>query len=245
MTKKKVKSVQAPDLNKVYENVLIIPDLHFPWCHPDALAFLESLKKDIQPDLVINLGDILDKAALSYHEKDPSMPGAVDEYLRATDHLTEYFDLFPTGHITLGNHDILALRKAKTAGIPDLYMKPMSEILQLPQGWDVHNSFTLQTPRGEVLFQHTLGGDLLRNAQRLSISAVVGHAHTSYGIQYWSTKERLMFAMASGCLIDPKHIAFSYASRNILRPLLGASAIIDGTPILIPMYLDKNGRWEG
>jgi hypothetical protein len=51
--------------------------------------------------------------------------------------------------------------------------------------------------------------------------------------------------MQSGCLIDRKALAFAYDKLNLNRPIIGTSIIIDSKPELIPMILNKAGRWIG
>lgn len=245
MSKKKIKSGKTFNADTTYNCVLVIPDLHFPAPHPDAMEFLKHLRDTLQPDLVVNLGDILDHAALSFHEKNPDMPGALDEYNASIDMLDEFYSEFPTGLQVLGNHCTRALRTANANGIPSMYMKPMEDVLRVPKTWTLKERQYVKIPNGEVLVIHTLGNNDITNAQKLATSVVTGHRHTVFSIGYWSTREKLMFALTSGCLINPNHKAFGYSSNRVLRPIIGASAIVDGVPILLPMQLDKHGRWTG
>ena len=41
-------------------NVLVIPDMQIPFEHPDALAFVSAVRAEIQPDVVVNVGDEVD-----------------------------------------------------------------------------------------------------------------------------------------------------------------------------------------
>ena len=49
--------------------------------------------------------------------------------------------------------------------------------------------------------------------------------------------------MMVGCLIDDKALAFEYNKTTVGRPIIGCGIIIEGQPMLIPMILDKKGRW--
>ena len=51
--------------------------------------------------------------------------------------------------------------------------------------------------------------------------------------------------MRCGCLIDDKSLAYEYNKTTLDRPIIGSSVIIDGQPKLIPMIMDKSGRWIG
>jgi hypothetical protein len=52
------------------------------------------------------------------------------------------------------------------------------------------------------------------------------------------------FDYQSICLINMKSLAFEYNKLQKSRPVIGTGVIIDGLPILIPMVLNKNGRWN-
>jgi hypothetical protein len=49
--------------------------------------------------------------------------------------------------------------------------------------------------------------------------------------------------MVVGCLIDDKSMAFGYNKLQLKRPLIGVGMILDGQPKLLPMILNKEGRW--
>ena len=58
----------------MHKSVLVISDLHIPYHHKDAFAFLKAIKKEFKPDTVINIGDLLDFHAISMHEHNPDLP---------------------------------------------------------------------------------------------------------------------------------------------------------------------------
>ena len=53
--------------------ILIIPDQHAPFQHPDTIDFLIEVAARIRPTRVINLGDETDGHALSMHDSDPQL----------------------------------------------------------------------------------------------------------------------------------------------------------------------------
>jgi hypothetical protein len=50
--------------------------------------------------------------------------------------------------------------------------------------------------------------------------------------------------MTVGCLIDDA-LALTYNKNTLKRPIIGCGAILDGHPKLLPMILEKGGRWNG
>jgi hypothetical protein len=51
--------------------------------------------------------------------------------------------------------------------------------------------------------------------------------------------------MRVGCMIDDESLAFEYNKTTLQRPVIGCGIIINGQPSLIPMVLNKKGRWIG
>ena len=95
-----------------------------------------------------------------------------------------------------------------------------------------------------IYFCHGKFKDVLKVAQQYGMCTVQGHYHTSFKIDYWSNPNELLWGMQVGCLINMKSLAFEYNKLQKSRPVIGTGVIIDGLPILIPMVLDKNGRWN-
>ena len=77
----------------------------------------------------------------------------------------------------------------------------------------------------------------------MGMSAVQGHYHTKFNLQYWANPDDLYWGMNVGCLINQKSMAFSYARNFNTRFVLGCGIIINGVPRLLPMVLNNNGDW--
>lgn len=226
--------------------ILFISDPHFPYQHPDALAFWRAVKQKHKPTRVIFAGDIKDHHADSYHEHDPDLPSAGDEHRLSNRALRALFRLFPKANVLESNHGALPDRKAKTAGLSSEYLRVEKERIKAPKAWTWHKELIVKTARGLILFVH---GNKATNKLKLyslkrGLSIVQGHYHSRFEIEYWNNGRILAFALTSGCLIDDTSPAFDYNKDDVLRPILGCVMIIDGVPQLIPMHL-KRGRWTG
>ncbi len=229
--------------------ILIIPDQHAPYHHVDALDFLAAVAAKIRPTRVVNLGDETDGHALSMHDSDPNLDSAGVELMKARKFIGALERMFPVMDVCHSNHGSLVYRRAFKSGIPTEYIKSYREIL-FPhgegKGWDWKDKHRITLPNGEdVIFQHQSAGDTLNNAAHERASIVEGHEHGKFEIQYRSSTTALYWSLISGCLIDPKALAFAYGKLFPKKPLLGCSVIIDSIPRLIPMELDDNGRWTG
>lgn len=228
------------------QRILVFPDLHCPYEHPDAIYFLGALKEKYKPTRVLCLGDESDGHSVSYHEHDPDLFSAGYELRAAITALTPIYRLFPIVDVMWSNHGSLILRKGKTAGLPAHVFKTYNDIYQAPKGWAWHPDLTLELPNGQlVYFCHGRQANALLMSQRLGMSTVNGHYHTQFSIQKWSSPVAVNWAMVLGCLIDTRSSAYQYNNLQVLRPILGAGAIVDSHPRLEPMMLDKSGRWVG
>jgi UDP-2,3-diacylglucosamine pyrophosphatase LpxH len=225
------------------QTILVISDLHCPYQHPDAISFLKYIKEQYSPTHTICIGDCVDYHALSYHESNPNLASAGDELKKAVKTLKELYKIFPTVDLVESNHGSLVLRKALSAGIPSEAIKSYNDILQAPLGWRWHSDLKIQTPKGQVYFCHGATGTPGKLSQQYGMSTCQGHFHSKAQITYTSTPDKLIFDAHVGCLIDKKSLAFAYNKLQPKRPILSILIIKDGIPQLVPMQLNKNGRW--
>jgi hypothetical protein len=187
-----------------------------------------------------------DMHSMSYHEHDPDLLSAGHELEEARALLQQLYSMFPRMDILESNHGSLTWRKAKTHGIPRAFIRDYNDVLQVGPGWKWHYDLTVVLPDGEsVYYHHGKSVSVLRLSQQMGMSAVQGHYHELFSINYWGNPNGLMWGLQSGCLIDYRSYAFAYAKVNIKRPVLGCSLIINSQPLLVPMVLDHGGRWIG
>lgn len=226
------------------QRILLISDMHIPYHHPDTIDFLTYLKVKYKPTRVICLGDELDKHSLSYHEKEPELPNAMDEIKQALPVIAELYKIFPKMDILDSNHGSLVYRKAKTHGIPKHYIKSYNDVLNVGEGWKWHFDLMITLPDGNKCYlHHGKASRGLQLSEKMGCCSAQGHYHNSFSIEYYGTPFALSWAIQVGCLIDFKSLAFSYANVNLKKPVIGTGLIIDSQPILAPMLLSEDGRW--
>lgn len=238
-----------PDLGVMRHCILVIPDQHIPYHHPDMLDFLAAVKAAFPIDLVINLGDEVDHHAISFHDSDPNLDSAGVELAKSLPVILKLARLFPEQLVCASNHGSLAFRKAKAHGIPVQYLKSYREVLfsghtMAGNGWSWAHQWRIPTPMGDVLFQHQ-STDPRSDAAHNRCNLMVGHAHGKFEIGYAASSEYLYWGATSGCLIDNDALAFAYGQHTKYKPIIGCTVILEGRPMLIPMVLDTNGRWIG
>jgi hypothetical protein len=226
--------------------ILMISDLHAPFMHPDAVSFLRAIKAKYKPTRVILSGDEIDNHAISFHDSDPDLDSAGPELIKAVECLKPLYKLFPVADVLESNHGSLVFRKAIASGLSRSFFKSPREIIEAPEGWDWHFDMILDLPNGtKCYFHHSKGANVLKNSQAMGMSFCQGHHHESFEIAYWGNPHHLLFGMTVGCLVDPKSLALAYNRNNLKRPVIGCGIIIDSVPQLIPMILNKKGRWVG
>jgi len=225
--------------------VLAIPDLHCPFEHRDALAFLKAVRKYYRTDTTVCLGDESDQHSMSMHDHDPDCPGAGDEHALMIEHLRPFYEAFPLCPSMHSNHTSLPFRRASKFGIPSVYLKSYAEFMEAPKGWTWHEEVEIDN----VGYSHGMGysGPLgaLKCAQANMQTRVIGHLHGFAGV-LWNANPKYLFAgLNAGCLIDRRALAFAYAKHSSTKPILGCGVIRQGVPQFIPMQLDRHSRWTG
>ena len=228
------------------ESILVISDTHIPHHHPDLIPFLKAVKRQYKPDRIIHIGDEIDQHALSFHDSDPDLPSAGDELEESREVIKQIETLFPKLDLIESNHGALLYRKALANGIPKAMLRSYNEVLNVGKGWVWHRDLTIKLPNGQYCyFCHGKNANVTLLSKNMGMSAVQGHYHGRFKIEYWGNPRELNWGMAVGCLADDESLAMAY-NRNVLeRPIIGMGAIISSQPLLLPLVKKKNGRWIG
>lgn len=224
--------------NKERDRVLVIGDLHEPFCLDGYLDHCKKAYKDFNCNKVVFIGDLVDNHAISYHEHDPNGKSPYDEYELAIKKLHKWYEEFPEAVVTIGNHDALGMRKVYTAGLPSFWLKSLEQILEAPKSYKFDFHFVID----DVFYTHGTGvsgdGGAMKIATQNRQSAVIGHLHSISNIKYSASYKDLIFAMTVGCGIDRKQYAFAYGKDVVSKPIISCGVVLEGNvPILIPMNL--------
>ncbi len=232
-------------MSKVSKSILVISDLHCPYQHPDTHAFLAAAKRKYKPDTVVCIGDEIDGSSWSYHEPNTELPNPGEELRLAIKALQPIYKLFPNVHVLESNHGSLVYRKGLTARIPAAAIKSYREQIQAPKGWNWYESLVIDTALSPVYFTHGISSVAGKLSNMYSMSSCQGHYHSRSQVSWMSTPERLRFDMHVGCLINDKSMAFKYNKLTPVRPIISIGIIIDGIGSIVPMVLNKKGKWIG
>lgn len=182
--------------------------------------------------------------SISFHTADPDLHSPGEELRLAIGLIQRLHKIFPKMDILESNHGSLMYRKQKDSGLPSGFFKSYNEVYGIGNKWKWHRDLTIKMSNGSnVYFCHGKSADILKTSQSMGMSCVSGHYHEKFSVQYWANSLGLYFAAQTGCLVDDDSLAMEYNKTNLKRPLIGSLIILDGHVKLLPMVLDKKGRW--
>ncbi len=204
--------------------ILCIPDLHIPFEHRRALQFCKDIYINKNIKTVVQLGDLVDSHALSFHTNELDAMTAEQEYIEANNTVKDWFAAFPTAYMCYGNHDKLPVRRAKEWGLPKSYMKSFHQLWGAPNTWNAEFQHEIEG----VKFQHAGKAGYagaINSAIGSRMSTVVGHQHSFGSIIYHNNGSDTIFGCNAGCLIDNNLYAFRYGRDFPNKPTLGCAVV--------------------
>ena len=201
--------------------ILIIGDLHEPFCLDGYLEFCKETYKRYDCNQVVFIGDVIDNHYSSYHESDADGMSGGQELELAIEKISKWYEAFPKADVIIGNHDRIIMRKAQSSQVPRKWIKEYKDVLDTPK-WNFVESVTYD----DVLYIHGEGGTA-RSRMRKDLNSVVqGHLHTQFYCDYLVGKNFSIFGMQVGCGIDNKSYAMAYA-KNYGKPAIGCGVVLE------------------
>ena len=227
------KNVKKAYLNitKDENRVLVIGDLHEPFCLDGYLDFCKKVYAEQNCNKVVFIGDIIDNHYSSYHETDADGMSGGEELDLAIDNISKWYKAFPVADVTLGNHDIIISRKAQTGSIPSKWIKEYKEVLNTPK-WN----FTHKLEIDGVAYIHGIGSKAHVRSVKDMQSTVQGHHHTEAYTIWKVGSNNKVFGMQVGCGINKDSYAMAYG-KWFPKPAIGCGVVINGK-IAINILMD-------
>lgn len=221
------------NLTKDESRILVIGDLHEPFCLDGYLEFCKEQYEINNCNRVVFIGDIIDNHYSSYHESSADGLGGKTELDFAIEKLQKWYKAFPDADITLGNHDRIIIRKAQTSNIPSKWIKEFGEVLDTPK-W----RFVTDVYIDGVRYVHGDKSSQAKTAaKRDMVSTVSGHFHTLMYTEWFFGKYSAVFGMQVGCGIDSKSYAMGYMQGG-KKEAIGIGIVIGGNVAFnVPMEL--------
>jgi len=210
------------NITKKENRVLVIGDLHEPFCLDGYLEHCLETYSKFNCSRTVFIGDVIDSHFSSYHETDPDGMGAGEELELAIKKLSKWYKAFPKADVTIGNHDRIVYRKGFTGGIPKRWLKPFNEVLETPK-WNFVERLVID----DVQYVHGEAGTARTKSKNDMMSTVQGHIHTQAYVEWLVGQKFKIFGMQVGCGVDSRAYAVAYA-KHFKKQAIGCGVVIGG-----------------
>jgi len=214
-------------------NVLVVGDLHEPFCLNGYLDFCIEQYEIWNCNKVVFIGDIVDNHYSSFHEIDIEADYTGKQELElCIKKIARWYKAFPKATVILGNHDRMIMRKAQTSLIPSKWIKSYKEVLEVPN-WEFVDRLVIDN----VQYLHGEGGTARTKCRADMMNTIQGHLHTQVYCETYVGQNFRVFGMQVGCGIDHDSYAMAYAKRG-KKPAIACGVVLGGTtPINLLMPL--------
>jgi hypothetical protein len=209
-----------------YKKIICIPDAHFPYVDEAALSMIYALIEKEKPDIVIQMGDLIDFYAQSRFPKSLNIytPKAEWELARhmAAGMWAKIRELAPQAELfqLMGNHCIRPIKRAEES-TPE-----MTHIIEqaIKDTYTFEGVTTIHSPSEELFIQdiafiHGHYTGIGKHRDYMKMNVVHGHTHKG-GVSYkpcWNEKMQMkvIWELDCGLIGDPFSKALFYRSQKI------------------------------
>ena len=223
-----IKNMRDTDAN----NILVIGDLHEPFCLDEYLDFCIEKYFEFQCDEVVFIGDIIDNHYASYHETNADGMGGADELELAIKRIARWRDAFPVATVIIGNHDRMVMRKAQTSSIPSKWIKSYKEVLEV-RDWN----FVERYEKNGVQYIHGEGGTARTKCRADIMNTVQGHLHTQAYCEHYVGQNFRVFGMQIGAGINFSEYSFAYAKYG-KKPAIGCGVVLNNGKLPVNLLME-------
>ena len=218
--------------NKDNNNILVIGDLHEPFCLDEYLDFCIEQYYRFNCNEVIFIGDVIDNHYASYHETNADGMGGADELQLSIKRIARWYKAFSKATVIIGNHCRIIMRKAQTSAIPSKWIKSYKEVLEVP-GWE----FVERYVKDGVQYLHGEGGTARTKCRADMMNTVQGHLHTQAYCEHYVGQNFRVFGMQVGCGINHESYAMAYAKYG-KKPAIGCSVVLNNGELPINLLME-------
>ena len=201
--------------------ILVIGDIHAPFCLEGYLEFCQETYAKHNCNQVIFIGDILDNHYSSFHQTDPNGMSGGTELEYAIEDVKKWNKAFPVADVLIGNHDRMIMRKAFDSDVPKQWIKSYNEVLGPNWNWIERIVYD------NVQYVHGEGGTARTKAKNDMMSTVQGHIHTQCYTEWLVGRNFRVFGMQVGCGIDGGSYAAAYA-KHFKKQAIGCGVVLGG-----------------
>lgn len=221
------------------KTILVLGDTHHPFSNTSSLRRVEALAKQIKPDVIVQIGDLLDMYSWSKYprtlnlmtpkkelELGMKMAYQMWENLRKASPKSKCFQIF-------GNHDERPMLRLMEKA-PELEsLIDFKSIFTFP-GVETSNSQRDELIIGKIILQHGFRSKLGDHARHNGMNTVTGHSHRGGTIFLrlgWGT----IWELNAGFLGDEGSTPLSYSKQRRVSTWTQGAGLITGLgPQFIP-----------
>jgi len=215
----------------------IISDTHFPGNIDGALDFVLRTGYTWGVQQWVHIGDMFDHHYISRHPTEPEALNPIQEHAAAMKEVQRWVKAIPDLVILQNSHDRIPIRQAETTGMPELFLRPLSEIYNLPDTWLWEQRVTIFD---RTIMEHGLGSGGMygakRTANNLGCSWVQGHTHAHAAVFNLPRPTGDCMAMNVGCLMDEDKYFAKYGQNFKIPVSLGMGVIKDDDEMFFIKY---------
>ena len=212
-------------------NVLVIGDLHEPFCLDKYLDWCIEQYHTFNCTEIVFIGDIIDNHYASYHETSADGMGGLDELELAIKRIARWYNAFNKATVIIGNHDRIIMRKSQTSSIPSKWIKSYKEVLEVPN-WN----FVERYVKDGVQYLHGEGGTARTKCRADMMNTVQGHYHTQVYCETYVGQNFRVFGLQTGCGIDHESYAMAYAKYG-KKPAIGCAVVLNNGTLPINLLM--------
>lgn len=199
--------------------VLIVPDTHAPYHDVDAWQLMLEVARELQPEIIVHIGDLLDCYSVSRHSKDPARAMTLDSEVKVGRECRAELDELgaKTKIFCAGNHEFRLARYMQDRA-PELHgLLDIPKLLQLDEnGWE-YVEYRRDRKEGVVHFTHDTGSAgrhaIYRALDTYGASNITGHTHRLAYIVEGSVAGKPALSASFGWLGDLSKIDYLHQAK--------------------------------
>jgi hypothetical protein len=223
-----------------YNKIVVIGDSHKPWCDPDALTMVYAIIEKEKPDVVVQIGDLMDMFAQSRFPRSLNIMTPREEIGLAKSQANEMWkkinSIVPnaTKWQMVGNHCVRPLRQVieKWPEGEDFVAKAFKDL------YAFDGVTTIYDPReelyiGDIAFIHGYRSKLGDHSKYMLMNVVCGHSHRG-GTFFHQVSGETKWELNAGYIADPFSAALSYRAQRLHDWTAGCGIIDSLGPRFVP-----------
>lgn len=236
-----VEAPSRPVVLRPYAMVVAIGDIHFPWENASAVRQAIALVKEIQPEYIIQMGDLYDMYSFSKYPRSYNLmtPQAEEQHgrMKAEDYWRAMQKAAPWAKCfqLWGNHDARPVRRVLEL-LPEaehVVKDHLRKLMSFP-GVTLMASEEQELVVDGVHYQHSYLSKVGDTMLQTNLTCCTAHLHRG-GVVFRGYEGRVIWELGTGWLGDRRSPVLTYAGRRRAHgTTLGIGVIDSYGPRFVP-----------